>query len=150
MSSCSPINKPSAPGSSVPLFQLQLCVLGFGFFQDGNAGVGIFPEGEEIPVGGECPRAGEVGIRSLRGFRLQGVGTSHSKMGQGSRPVVPDDAAVVDDLLKLGGGSVALSGRQGCLSMYVHRIEAGNIVEELNCRQLDGGSSRQGSEGSSR
>src|ERR1700740_1434372 len=30
----------------------QLRVLLFGFFQDGDVGVGVFPEGEEILVGG--------------------------------------------------------------------------------------------------
>jgi len=33
------------------LFQLR--VLRFGLLQDGNFGVGVFPEGEEILVGGE-------------------------------------------------------------------------------------------------
>jgi hypothetical protein len=42
---------------------------------------------------------------------LQGVCTSHSQMRQRSRPAVPDDAAVVENLLKFGGGSGALSGR---------------------------------------
>jgi hypothetical protein len=37
-----------------------------GFLQDGDVGVGVFPEGEEIIVGGECPDAGNIGIRSLR------------------------------------------------------------------------------------
>jgi hypothetical protein len=32
---------------------LQLRVLRFRFFQDGYVGVGVFPEGEEILVGGE-------------------------------------------------------------------------------------------------
>ena len=31
---------------------LQLGVLGLGFFQDGDVGVGVFPEGEKIFVGG--------------------------------------------------------------------------------------------------
>ena len=44
---------------------LQLRVLGFGFFQDGDVGVGVFPEREEIFVGGERPDAGRIGIRSL-------------------------------------------------------------------------------------
>jgi hypothetical protein len=30
----------------------QLRVLGFGLFQDGDVGVGVFPEGEELFVGG--------------------------------------------------------------------------------------------------
>src|ERR1035438_3597094 len=89
---------------------LQLREFRLGFLQDGDVGVGVFPEGEEVFVGGESASAGEVGIRSLRGFRLQGIGSRHSQMRQRSRPAVPDDAAVVENLLKLGRGSVALSG----------------------------------------
>jgi len=111
---------------------LQLRVLRFGFLQDWDVGVGVFPEGEEILVGGVRPDAGSVGIRSLRGSRLQGVGTSHSQMRQRSRPAVPDDPAVVENLLKFGGGSAALSGCQVCLSAYIHMIEAGNIADEWN------------------
>jgi len=109
---------------------LQLRILSFGLLQNGDVGVGVFPEREEIFVGGERPDAGGVGIRALRGSRLQGIGTSYSETSQGSRPAVPDDAAVVDDLLKLSGGSVTLSGCQVCLSPDIGRIEAGNIVEE--------------------
>ena len=83
---------------------LQLRVLRFGLLQDGDVGVGVFPEREEILVGGERSDAGGVGVRtlSLRGSRLQGVGAGHSQMRQRSRPAVPNDAAVVDDLLELG------------------------------------------------
>src|ERR1039457_6455927 len=109
---------------------LQLRVLGFGFLQDRDFGVGVFPEGEEIFVGSERTDASGVGIRSLRGSRLQGIGASHAQMRQCSRPAVPDDAAVVDDLLTLGGGSTALSSGQVCLSPDIGRIEAGNVVEE--------------------
>ena len=76
---------------------LQLRVLRLGLLQDGDVGVGVFPEGEEIFIGGHCPDAGGIGVRSLRRFRLQGVCTSHSQMRQRSRPTVPDDAAVVDE-----------------------------------------------------
>jgi hypothetical protein len=44
---------------------LQSRVLGFGLLQDGNVSVGVFPEGEEILVGGERTDAGSIGIRSL-------------------------------------------------------------------------------------
>src|ERR1017187_385495 len=71
-------------------------------------------------------------------------------MRQRSRPAVPGNAAVVENLLKLGGGSIALSGRQVCLSAYVHMIEAGNIEDERNLRQLDGCSSLQSIQGGSR
>jgi hypothetical protein len=89
---------------------LQLRVLCLGFLQDGDVGVGVFPEREEIFVGGECPYAGGIGIRSLRSSRLLGLGTSHSQMRQRSRPAVPDYAAVVENPRKLGGSRAALSG----------------------------------------
>ena len=119
--------------------------------QDGDVGVGVFPEGEEIFVGGERPDAGGIGIRSLRSSRLQGIGTSHSQMRQRSRPAVPDDAAVVEDLLELGGGGTALSGCQIRLSANIRRIEAGNIGDERDLPELDGRQgSLQGSQGGSR
>ena len=41
---------------------LQLRVLGFGLFQDGDVGVGVLPEGEEISVGAEGACASEVAV----------------------------------------------------------------------------------------
>src|ERR1700722_7491940 len=87
---------------------LQLLELSFSLFQDGNVWVGVFPERQEIFVGGQRSDAGGISIRSLRGSRLQGVGTSHSQVRQRSRPAVPDDPAVVENLLKLRCGSTAL------------------------------------------
>jgi hypothetical protein len=43
---------------------LQPRVLGFGLLQDGDVGVGVFPESEKIFVGGECTDAGGIGICS--------------------------------------------------------------------------------------
>jgi hypothetical protein len=43
-------------------------VLRFGIFQDGDVGVGVSPEREEILLGGERADAGGVGIGSLRHF----------------------------------------------------------------------------------
>ena len=77
---------------------LQLRVLRLGLHQDGDVGVGVFPEREEIFVGGEGAGAGGVGICSPRGSRLQGVGTSHAQMRQRSRPAVPDNPAVVENI----------------------------------------------------
>jgi len=106
--------------------------------QDGDVGVGVFPEGEEILVGGERTDAGGIGIRALRGSRLQRVGTRHSQTRQRSRPAVSDDAAVVENFLKLHDSSITLSGCQVCLSAYIHWIEAGNVEDERNLPQLDG------------
>ena len=36
---------------------MQFGVFGFGFFQEGNVGVGVFPQSDEIFVGGERRRA---------------------------------------------------------------------------------------------
>ena len=41
---------------------LQFCVFGFGFFEDWDVGVGVFPEGQKVFVGGEGADAGSVGI----------------------------------------------------------------------------------------
>jgi hypothetical protein len=63
---------------------LQLRVLGFGLLQDGDVGVGVFPEREEIFVGGERPHAGSIGISAPRSSHLQGVCTGHAQMRQRS------------------------------------------------------------------
>jgi hypothetical protein len=47
---------------------LQLGVFGLGFFQDGDVRVGVFPEREDIFVGGERPHSGRVGVRAFRGY----------------------------------------------------------------------------------
>jgi hypothetical protein len=39
-----------------------------------------FPEREEVFVGGKRSYAGGIGIRSLRGSRLQSVGAGHSQV----------------------------------------------------------------------
>jgi hypothetical protein len=51
-------------GWKIARLLLQLRVLRLGFFQDRDVGVGVFPEGEEVFVSGECPDAGGVGKRS--------------------------------------------------------------------------------------
>jgi hypothetical protein len=70
---------------------LQLCILCLGLIHDGDVAVGVFPEREEILVGGERQ------------------GACHSQARHRSRPTVPHDAVVVEDLLKLGGGDITLS-----------------------------------------
>ncbi len=62
--------------STADLLSLQLGVLRLGFLQDGDVGFGVFPESEEILVGGERPDAGGIGVKSLRSPRLQVGGWS--------------------------------------------------------------------------
>jgi hypothetical protein len=49
---------------------LELRVLRLGLLQDGDIGIGVFPESQEISIGGERADAGSIGIRALRGSRL--------------------------------------------------------------------------------
>src|SRR5215831_743251 len=42
---------------------LQLCVLGLGLLKDGDVGVGVFPEGEEVLVG--CAGFGGIALESV-------------------------------------------------------------------------------------
>ena len=88
---------------------LELDDFGLGLLEDGDVRVGIFPEREEIFVGGECADAGSIRIRALRCPGLQSARTSHSQARQRSRPAVPHDPAVIENLLKFGGGSAVLS-----------------------------------------
>jgi hypothetical protein len=50
--------------------RVELRVLRLSLLQDGNIGIGIFPKGEEIFVGGERPEAGGISVRTLRGLGL--------------------------------------------------------------------------------
>jgi hypothetical protein len=56
----------------------QLRVFRLRSLQDRDVGVSIFPEGQEVFVGGESPDAGGVGLRSMHGSRLKSIGTSHA------------------------------------------------------------------------
>ncbi len=58
---------------------MRLPVFRFGFFKDGDVGVGVFPEAEEIFVRSEHPDAGGIGIRTLQSSRLQSIGTSQPR-----------------------------------------------------------------------
>jgi hypothetical protein len=52
-------------GGIVATYLLQLGVPRFGVFQNGDVGVGVFPETEEILIGGQRSSSGGVGISSL-------------------------------------------------------------------------------------
>ena len=61
--------------------------------EDGDVGVGVFPEGEEILIGG----AGFCGVAG------ESVGAGEFEMSQGADEAIGDKAAMVEDFLKLGG-----------------------------------------------
>ena len=68
-------------------------------------------------------------------------------MRQRSRPAIPDDARVIDDLLKFGSRRTALSCRQECLSANIVWIEAGNVNVEQNLPSFNRGSGRYDAQG---
>jgi hypothetical protein len=59
-------------------------------------------------------------------------------MRQGPRPAVPDNAVMINNLLKLGGGCRALSSPKISLATNVSGIEAGEVVREPHLSVLDG------------
>ena len=67
-------------GINRPLLQLR--VLGFSLLQDGNVGVGVFPVRKKFFVPSQRACAGNVGICTLRSFRLQTVSARHRNQGE--------------------------------------------------------------------
>lgn len=70
--------------------------------EDRDVGVGGFPEGEEVVVGGA----------GFFGFAYEGQGAGQLSMRERANPAIHDDAFLVDDLSEFGGGGVAIAGLQ--------------------------------------
>ncbi len=60
----SPLNRPSMCAWSETAL-VELSVFGLGLFEDGDVRVGVFPEGEEILVGGAGFGKGGIGVHGL-------------------------------------------------------------------------------------
>lgn len=88
-----------------------------GFFEDGNIGVSIFPESEEIAVGSE-------GICDVA---LHRVGARKAQMCQCTERIPSSDPSVIRDFLKFFDGFGALAGSQVCLAAHIYRIERTEI-----------------------
>ena len=87
----------------MPFFQLlQLRVVRLGFFQDGDVGVGVFPEGEEILIRG-------AGFGGVAGHC---IGTTELQMAQSAEREVEHDPAVVNDPLELRGRRAAVASHE--------------------------------------
>jgi hypothetical protein len=72
------------------LLLLQFCVLRLGFFQDGDVGVGVLPEGEEVLIGSAGFRfvAGErVSAAPLACFRVGMSGSASFQRAEKSPPL---------------------------------------------------------------
>ena len=69
---------------------MQFRVFRFGLLEDGNVGVGVFPQREEILIRGS----------GFGGVALQGVGAGEAQAGQCAPGKVPYQTSVVNELLK--------------------------------------------------
>ena len=110
----------------------QLRVLHLGFLKDGNAGVGIFPEREEVLI--RSPGFGRISRNN--------VGPSQPQMRQCAGQLVLNYAGVIEDLLELGGSGGALLHCQIRLTSQVDRITA-KTYDRIRLPQLVRCSSRQ-------
>jgi hypothetical protein len=89
---------------------------GFGFCgdKDGDIEVGVFPEGEEIVVGGA----------SLRGVAEQGIGAGKTKVRECAGFTRTYSPTMFENFLKLGGSSGALVCRELRLRSDVNGVQA--------------------------
>ena len=93
---------------------LQLGVFSFRFFEDGNIGVGVLPEGEEVLIGAAA-------FRRITGHRVR---ARQTEMGQRAGKKIPHDAAVVEHFLKLGSRLAAFVLLQVGLAAKISRIQS--------------------------
>ena len=85
-------------GSRRPTLLLQLRVLRFGFLQDLDIEVGVFPDVEEILIGGA----------SFSRVAGQYIGPAKLQMRQRAQRQVEYDAAVINNLLDLPAAAAPL------------------------------------------
>src|SRR5215469_13428522 len=77
-------------------------MLRLGLFENRNVLVGVFPEREEVLIGGLC----------LGGVALQHISATEAEMGKRTDRLVQDESAMVEDLLELGGSLATLMRSQ--------------------------------------
>ena len=92
---------------------MKLRVLRLRLPQDGNIGVGIFPERKEIVIRRPC----------LSGVALQKIRSRQAEAGKHADCFVDHHTAVLQDLLELGRSLLAQTGRQIRFSSYKYWIE---------------------------
>jgi hypothetical protein len=96
-------------------FLPQLRVLRLGLFQDGDVRVGVFPEGEEVLIGGA----------GLGGVTLQVVSAGKAESGEVIEWRIREHGAMFEHFLKFSGGCAALSELKVGLSAHIGRVEKG-------------------------
>src|ERR1700674_588648 len=76
---------------------LQLCIFCLGLLQDGNVGIGVFPECEEVLIS----------HASVRDVALQRIRACEVEMRQCTDGFIQHNTTMVEDLLKLYRGFAA-------------------------------------------
>src|SRR5437868_15325428 len=88
---------------------LQLCVLRLGLLQDGNVGVGVFPERKEVLIGALC--FGCVAVHC--------VGATKLKLRERTQRKIKHDTAMVQKLLELSRCRLTLTCKQVSLTAQI-------------------------------
>src|SRR5208337_700521 len=100
---------------------LQFRVLGLGLFQDGDVGVGVFPEREKILIGGA----------GFGGVALHGVSARQSEAGQCTPRKVRHQSSVVYEFLKFRCRSVAVVQHEIGFSAQINWTEEYSATRRL-------------------
>ena len=90
-------------------------VFGLGGDEDGDVGVGLFPLGEEVLIGG-------TGFGSVA---LHGVSAGQAEMGKRARGAIPQQPAMVQYFLEFDGSGCSLLRAQLSLGADVNGIQTG-------------------------
>src|SRR6185295_4333997 len=106
------VREQSDGGVARPPLLLQLRGLRFGFLQNRDVDVGIFPDVEEILIG----------AASFSRIAGQYIGPAKLQMRQRAQRQVEYDAAVIDNLLKFSRGGSSVASRQERQAADVNRV----------------------------
>ena len=110
---------------------MELRILRFGLLQHWNVGVGVFPNGEEILIGGFC----------LGRISRERVSPAQAEMRKSSNGRVYHNPPMVVDFLKLSGCFVSLMRREIGFPADINGIErarSAQLVRHRSLKDLDG------------
>ena len=104
----------------------QLGVFGFGLDEDGDAGVGVLPEGEEVLIGAAGVGKSGGGVGTMGGLGFEGEGAGDLEMGECADGFIEHDAGVIEDFLELRSGGRAIVRGEICLTPNIARVKGGD------------------------
>ena len=103
---------------------VQLRVLRFRFFQDGDVGVGVFPEGEEILISSF----------GLGGITFECVGAGEAEVGERASFARSCQSLVAEDLLKFDLCGRTIPGREQGLSTNISGVNVLSVPSAARSR----------------